>query len=53
MDAKSNITDVDNSERNIYGIYLYVQLECFGVTWEIPFKKKKVRKKTSKELHEI
>ena len=30
-----------------------IQLECFGINWERPFKKKKVRKKTSKELNEI
>ena len=53
IDAVSNITDVDTLERKIYGIDLDIQLECFDVNWERPFKKKKVRKKTSKELNEI
>ena len=44
---------MDKLERNIYGIDFDIQLECFGITWERPFKKKKVRKKNSKELNEI
>ena len=53
IDAISNITNVDKLERKIHGIDLDIQLECFGITWERPFKKKKVRKKNSKELNEI
>ena len=53
IDALNNITDVDKLESKIYGIDLDIQIECFGITWERPFKKKKVRKKNSKELNEI
>ena len=53
IDALNDITDVDKLESKIYGIDLDIQIECFGITWERPFKKKKVRKKNSKELNEI
>ena len=47
------IIDALNNISKIYSIDLDIQLKCLSITWERPFKKKKVRIKNSKELNEI